>query len=122
SARIERLSLNDFLRGLEHERENKLRRDHAAIGAGLQIDDELVEQFRHVPDASDVCFGVSDVVDLVDVDEKGRRSGVQAVHLIHRITIETKTEALRVALRFVLEKFVAKLRLRIERIEIEIAF
>jgi hypothetical protein len=114
--------LNDFPRGLEHERENKLRRDHATIGPGLQIDDELVEQFRHVPDASDVCFRVSDVVDLVDIDEKGRRSAVQAVHLIHRITIETKTEAFRVALRFSLEKFVAKLRLRIERVEIEIAF
>jgi hypothetical protein len=42
--------------------------------------------------------------------------------LIHRITIETKTETFRVALRFIIEKFVAKLRLRIERVEIEIAF
>src|ERR1017187_8037636 len=44
-----------------------------------------------------------------------------AVHLIHRITIEPKTETFGVALRVVLEKFVAELGLRIERVEIKIA-
>jgi hypothetical protein len=43
SARIERLSLNNLVTGIEHERKNEPWHDHLLLFALAEIDDELVE-------------------------------------------------------------------------------
>ena len=119
---VERLALDHVPARIEHQRENKLRRHDPLLLRALQVRDHLIGLLGDAVQPRDVGFRIRHGIDPVDIDEKRRRLRVPAEHLVHRIIVETEAESLGVLLHVVLKQLPAQLRLRIERVEIEIAF
>ena len=66
--------------------------------------------------------GSNNIIDSVHVHEERRDRSVPAIHLVDRVIEEAVAESFRIVLHLGLVEAPAQLRLRVERIEVEIAF
>src|SRR5690606_41171113 len=76
-AAVKGLAFDDVATDFQHERINKCRSEDAFIRTTLEMIDQVINEFSYAGESRYVSFGIARGANLVGINQKDRKSGVQ---------------------------------------------